>query len=1155
MPPRKKTATSDGVARADLPDLGAVLDAAGDAVVVFDLAGRIRYANAAACRAHGYPREEILRLRIDDLGAPTEGPPLRERLAALGPEGAARLELRNRRKDGTTFPAETQVSVIVLGGERLLVGSARDISDRSRLEDQLRTSEARLRSVLDNVPDLILELDRTGVIRYVNRLRPGYEPENVTGMRIEELVVPEERAAVADALAHAWASGQSIDLEVRAPAPDGSVTWWWARFAPVAREGRTDRLLIATREITRRKLAEQTVHTAETRLRDLLDHLDLLAVIVRANGRVAYCNDAFLARTGWRREDVLDAPWLERCVPADSRPIVDAVLARAVRTGTAPAHYEHALVTRDGARRLVAWSHTILRTTMGEFAALACLGEDVTDRRVAEEAIRSSEEKFRALFSASVDAIALYDTDTSHVLDANEAFVQLYGYSHSELASLTAIDLSDEPEQSRLVFAGLREPGQQVKVRRRSRRKDGSVFLADISDGVIILGGRRVVWAIIRDVTERVRAEEEQRAARDRLEGTLRALPDLLFVMDADRRITDFHAPHQELLYASPERFVGQPVTDVLPADAMGVITEAIDDAERTGAHYGSVYALDLAGGRRWFELSVSRRGAAGASDRSFVALARDVTLQHVAEDALRASEAMNRLLVEGAGAGIAFFDPTGTILHVNAIGAALAGGAPAEFIGRSVHGAKAAFDVTVFAARLEEVVRTGEPREFEDKVRLSGARRWFLSKWQPLRDRDGSLTGVQVIALDITARRQADERERGLAEKLQQTQKLESLGVLAGGIAHDFNNLLSGILGNADLALLELPSGSAARHPLEQVLAGARRAADLTKQMLAYSGRGRFVVETIELPQLVKEMGSLLEVSISKKNVLRYEFAGGVPAVDVDVAQIRQVVMNLILNAAEAIGDASGVIAVRVGATDCDAKALGEYVLGETLAAGTYVYVEVADSGSGMTPEVRDRIFEPFFSTKFAGRGLGLAAVLGIVRGHRGALRIDSQPGHGTTFRVLLPASVRSAPADARRVSGPHPWRATGAVLVVDDEETVLATSRRMLQRMGFEVLAAGGGRRALQLLHERGGQVRAVLLDLTMPDMDGEQTCAEMRRHWPALPVIVSSGYTEHEVLPRFAEHQHVTFVQKPYGYDTLVHAMRAVLEERPDAGRGTG
>jgi len=436
--------------------------------------------------------------------------------------------------------------------------------------------------------------------------------------------------------------------------------------------------------------------------------------------------------------------------------------------------------------------------------------------------------------------------------------------------------------------------------------------------------------------------------------------------------------------------------------------------------------------------------------------------------------------------------------------------------------------------------------------VRVGAEVRWFLSKWQPLRGREGELSGIQLIALDITDRKQAQEQERSLAEKLQQTQKLESLGVLAGGIAHDFNTLLSGILGNADLALLELPAGSPARQPLEQVLAGARRAADLTRQMLAYSGRGRFVIETVALPQVVREMGSLLEISISKKNVLRYEFGDGVPEVEVDVAQLRQVVMNLILNAAEAIGDRTGAIALRVGATDVTAADLADYVLGEHVAAGPFVYLEVADTGCGMTPEVRARIFEPFYSTKFAGRGLGLAAVLGIVRGHHGALRITSEPGRGTTFRVLLPAAARRAAAEGQRTAGPQGWTGTGTVLVVDDEETVLATSRRMLQRMGFEVLAAGGGRRGLELAREHGPGLRAVLLDLTMPDLDGEQVCAELRRAWPELPVVISSGYAEAEVMPRFAAHGRTGFVQKPYGFDTLAAAMRTALgEDVPAAG----
>jgi PAS domain S-box-containing protein len=1033
--------------------------------------------------------------------------------------------------------------------------AAADAAPRSlaRLEEELRRSESRLRSVLDNVPDLILELDRQGIVRYANRARPGYDPEDITGSDVTALLLPQERDVVREALARAWESGLPVDIETRAPDPAGRVMWWWARIAPVVREGRTEGLLVAAREVTRRKLGEQQVRSAEHRLQDLLDPLNLLAVVVRADGRIAYCNDCFLVRTGWRRDELIGEPFLERCVPADSRAIVEPILARAIHTASVPAHYEHAILTRDGSRRLIGWSHIVLHGAEGRFAALASLGEDITDRRVTEMALRESEEKFRALFSASVDAIALYDAGTMRILDANEAFLQLYGYNREELAAVDATDHSDEPDATREVFRVLREAGQQIKLRRRSRRKDGSVFLADISDGVFSLRGRPVVWAIIRDVTQRERAAEELRAAHERLETTLQALPDLLFVMDGDRRITEFRAPHEELLYTTPERFVGERMSDVLPAGASKVIERALDDAEQGGAHDGSVYALDLPGGRRWFEISISRRGTPGTPELGFVALARDVTLQHVAEDALRASEAMNRLLVEGSGAGIGFFDPDGTVLHVNAIGASLAGGAPADFVGRRIADVTSPLDLGILEKRLEAVVRTGEPGEYEDKVRLPAGKRWFVSKWQPLRDRDGRLTGVQLIALDITARKETEERERTLADKLQQTQKLESLGVLAGGIAHDFNNLLSGILGNADLAVLELPPGSPARQPLDQVLAGARRAADLTRQMLAYSGRGRFVIETVHLSQLVREMGSLLEVTISKRNVLRYEFAEAVPAVEVDIAQIRQVVMNLILNAAEAIGDASGVIAVRIGATHVEPHDLTDYVLGETLGAGTFVTIEVADSGAGMTPEVQRRIFEPFFSTKFAGRGLGLAAVLGIVRGHRGALRITSQPGHGTTFRILLPAATGGAVADARRPAGTAGWKASGTVLLVDDEETVLATSRRMLERMGFEVLSAGGGRRAIHLLEEHGDRIRAVLLDLTMPDMDGEQACLAIRRRWTHLPVVISSGYSENEVMPRFADQPAVDFVQKPYGYDALVLAMQKALEGKTEVGKG--
>ncbi|MCP4679165.1 MAG: PAS domain S-box protein [Deltaproteobacteria bacterium] len=263
----------------------------------------------------------------------------------------------------------------------------------------------------------------------------------------------------------------------------------------------------------------------------------------------------------------------------------------------------------------------------------------------------------------------------------------------------------------------------------------------------------------------------------------------------------------------------------------------------------------------------------------------------------------------------------------------------------------------------------------------------------------------IRTIISDITEQKRAEEERLRLETKVLRSQKLESLGVLAGGIAHDFNNLLMGILGNADLAAMNLVPETPAREYVHQIEIASKRAANLAKQMLAYSGKGRFVVLAINLQTLVEEMVHLLEVSISKKVVINYDFAGNVPSIEADATQIRQIVMNLVINASEAIGDHSGVISIRTGVMECDRNYLNDTCLDDNLPEGVYSYFEISDTGGGMDKETIAKIFDPFFTTKFTGRGLGLAAVLGIVRGHKGAVEIRSRSGKGTTFTVLFPA------------------------------------------------------------------------------------------------------------------------------------------------------
>jgi len=420
-------------------------------------------------------------------------------------------------------------------------------------------------------------------------------------------------------------------------------------------------------------------------------------------------------------------------------------------------------------------------------------------------------------------------------------------------------------------------------------------------------------------------------------------------------------------------------------------------------------------------------------------------------------------------------------------------------------------------------------------------------------------------IHTDITARRRTAEEKLEFERQVQHAQKLESLGVLAGGIAHDFNNLLMTILGNADLALCELSPTSPAHRNIREIEKASQRAAELAKQMLAYSGRGRFTVEPIDLGTLVQELAHLLEVSISKKVALRYDFAAGLPTFDGDVTQVRQVVMNLITNAAEAIGDGSGDVILSTGAMYCDRAYLddlNEIVLAsldEPLPEGVYTYVEVVDAGCGMNAATLAKVFDPFFTTKaVGGRGLGMSAVLGIVRAHRGTLKIHSEVGKGTTFKVLFPANDPSDREPSAREEAESEevhereaeWERRcdgGTVLVVDDEETVREVGRRMLERMGFDVLTAANGREALEIFRARCSEIDCVLLDLTMPDMDGEEAFRDMRRLRPGVRVLLCSGYDARAATERLSGKGLVGFLQKPYDMLSLQAKITEILRAR--------
>ncbi len=411
------------------------------------------------------------------------------------------------------------------------------------------------------------------------------------------------------------------------------------------------------------------------------------------------------------------------------------------------------------------------------------------------------------------------------------------------------------------------------------------------------------------------------------------------------------------------------------------------------------------------------------------------------------------------------------------------------------------------------------------------------------LHDPDGEAEGIVAIARDITERRRGEEEQQQLEARFQHAAKLESLGDLAAGIAHDYNNLLTGMMVHADLAGQEVVEDSPVHDKIRRIERAAERSADLSDQLLAFAGEDEPELEAARLNDLLRDMEPLLRERVPEQHVLQFQLKRALPPVDVDPGQLRRVVLRLVANAVEAVGEEKGVITVRTSKVRADRDYFDGARPSEDLEAGKYVFFEVSDSGVGIDDETRERMFDPFFTTKPVGRGLGLATSLGIVGAHGGGIKVYSQPGRGTTFEVLFPASTRREVAARPRAA--LEWQPSGKVLVVDDEELVLEVSREILASRGFTVLTAAGGAQAIETYGRHRGEIVAVVLDMTMPEIDGEEVFWRVREIDPDAQVIMMSGYSKKKVPPRILEEGLGGFLHKPFKPQDLMDKLRELLE----------
>jgi two-component system cell cycle sensor histidine kinase/response regulator CckA len=1120
-------------------------------MVLLNPLGELEESNQAYLDMVGYEVEELFTRDSSGITHPEDRALTREFFASLrrGPHRTGSIEKRYIRKDGEilwacmsgTMQRDRQ------GKPAGVVAIVEDITARKR-------AESRYRFLAESIPQMVWTATPDGRIDYVNVLGTAYfgvPQEALLGAGWLEWVHPDERDQTGEIWKRSLETGTPYETAFRLRRSDGTWRWHLVRAKPFTGENGSIAQWFGTcTDIEDERQADANLQRQWRTFDTALSHTPDFAYIYDLDGRFTYANRALLELWRISLKEGVGKTFFDLGYPPELAARLQDQIQRVIETKQ---------VLRDqtpfagpaGVTRYYDYIFTPVLDGAGEVTAVAGSTRDITEQKLAAERIEEDRRRWRELLLQTPAAIALM-RGTEHRFEwVNNEYCQHVGWPAEALVGKTVVEaLPEVADQVYLEllnnvyrtgepFVGHESPVHLVRSGGKSRDYYVNFVYSPTRD---VAGEIDGIFAHVIDVTDLVSARKSVEASEERFRLAFQAVEGIVY--DWDPRTGSVQRS------GSLEKLLGVSESEAEPTARWW--QERVHPEDLAKSSLSTMPSLDPE--RNHFETEFRVRHADGhwvyACDRGYIirdqngAVVRvvgsthDVTEERNLLNALRQSEARFRQAIDSMP---------------QIVWSALPDGAPDlynrrwfEYTGLSSANTEGDQWTPVHPdeeprvrERWREALATGEPFDIEFRCRrFDGQYRWFLSRAAAIRDEQGNIVRWFGTSTDIEDRRKA---ELAVLTK----QKLESLGLLAGGIAHDFNNLLVGILGGASFAVDSLGEEDPLQAILGVIVTAAERAAHLTRQMLAYAGKGRFLIESIDLAELVRSTCSLIRGSIPKHVQIRLETSHSEPTIEADSGQMQQIVMNLILNAAEAIDDTrAGEVVVRTRAVDLDAAAIERTeILSGSLTPRPYLVLEVQDNGSGMDHDTRTKIFDPFFTTKFTGRGLGLSAVQGILRTHNGALELDSRLGEGSTFRVFLPASGKAAfhlPLPVERAKG-----GAGTVLVVDDEEIVRQTTKASLERAGFQVVLAESGETAIRILLDKEiPPVHLIVLDMSMPNMNGKDAMERIRQLGIAVPVLICSGYSESEVCPEFAGLDVAGFIQKPFTARELTARVRCAL-----------
>ncbi len=1089
--------------RASEAQYRAIFNAAADAMVLRDARFRVVDVNPAYERMSGHRRAEVIGHDLLTM-SPGEMNEHVKRLHQRALAGAPiAFESRARRKDGSRFDLEARGVPILHQGEPHVLYVSRDITARKTEEQLLRASEEQYRAIFDGSADALVlwdsELRRVDVNPAYERIY-GYTREEALAPGYDERDRPMEYAERRRDLVRRTLAGERCQAELESVRKDGGRIQIEVRTIPIEYRGKPHVLAI-TRDVTERKRAEAAIRASEERYRLLFEmESDAIQMVDAETLEIIDMNPVAERLWGYSRAELLKMKVSELSAqPEETR----AAIQEPTGTLTIPLRWHR---RKDGS--VFPIEITANRFELdGRRIVLAAI-RDISERQRAEAAVRASEEQYRAIFNAAADALVLRDA-RARVIDVNPAFLAMSGYARGEVVNQTrwifAVPEMEAlgAEMHRRVIAG-----ESVHFEIQGRRKDGALLDVEMRAVPIRYLGEQHALGMARDITERKRAEAAVRASEEQYRAIFNASVDGMLLWDAEHRVVDVNDAFLRMHGYRREEVLGQSeplfIAEDLRGQCAGLLGKVLDGepcrCESRGLRKdGSGFDVEMHGVRMHYQ-----------GRPHVLVILRDVTSRRQAEDRLRASEERYRLLYEMESDAIVLVDvETLHHLDVNRAAVELYGYSREELL------ALKSTDVSAEGDRTRSAMRSGATHDGFVRVPLRYHRK-----------KDGTVFPVEITAnffdlhgrrimlaaiRDITERKRAEEARGFLEAQLRQAQKMEAIGQLTGGVAHDFNNILQSILGNLTLAGEHAEERSDARlaRYVERAQLSAQRARELIQQMLTFSRGRRGEPRVLSLAPLVAQAAKLLRPTLPSTIEVRLDLDEDAPAVRADPVQAEQVLLNLCINARDAMhGVGTLALAVRHAR---DAR--GVCASCRQRFSGDFVELAVRDNGTGIAPEIVDRMFEPFFSTKETGKGsgMGLSMVHGIVHEHGGHIALESAPGTGAAFRVLLPEADGAAAAEEKRVHAKAKPRLSGRVLVVDDEDMILELIGEVLSGWGIEVTLKASGVEAKHAFAAEPQRYDLVLTDHTMPRITGLELARQIRGIRPGTPVILYTGYGE--------------------------------------------